>query len=192
MREEIFTTPLWVFENLLSEEEIGALEELAITDEANGCSVVKSNNQFAHHSANNFAGAFPDLPGAKSIAIKFKECLEDYAYRGLKTVSIQYWSIVSRKYAYNAKHNHGDSLLSSALYICVPDHSGDIKFHDPRPGKLMSNTTGQDSKDRQHQACLIKPKQGMLVVFPSFLEHEVTMTLSTEPRIIYSFNVSPG
>ncbi len=163
---------------------------MAIDFEQNGSSVVASNNDFAFHTTINFNGSFQQLPGAQKLAVLFKKCLENYAYK-INSVNISYWSIISRKYSYNSRHNHGDSLLSSVLYISAPEGSGEIKFHDPRPGKLMSNMIGMDSKDIQHQAIKVTPKKGMLVVFPSFLEHEVTMTLSEQPRIIYSFNINP-
>lgn len=186
----IFSTPLWIWSTSLTISELDELKELALENERLGQGLSASNNQFAFHTSINFKGTFQNLPGSKKLATIFRHCLEEYGYK-LKAVNISYWSIISRKYSYNSKHNHGDSLLSSALYITVPRSSGEIKFHDPRPGKLMSNTLGLDPTNTQHQAMKVSPAAGMLVVFPSFLEHEVTMTLSDEPRIVYSFNVSP-
>ncbi len=186
----IFSTPLWIWSTSLTISELDELGELALENERSGHGLSASNNEFAFHTPINFKGSFQNLPGSKKLATLFRQCLEEYGYK-IKAVNICYWSIISRKYSYNSKHNHGDSLLSSALYITVPKASGEIKFHDPRPGKLMSNTLGLDPKNTQHLAMKVTPAVGMMVVFPSFLEHEVTMTLSDEPRIVYSFNVSP-
>jgi uncharacterized protein (TIGR02466 family) len=188
--KKIFTTPLWVWSTNLSKQELNDLREIALNNEVNGSSVKASNNDFAFHTSTNFHGSFQKLPGAQKLAMFFKKCLDEYGYK-INSVNVSYWSIISRKYSFNSRHNHGDSLLSSALYISVPEHSGEIKFHDPRPGKLMSNMIGIDLNNVQHQAIKVTPCEGMLVVFPSFLEHEVTMTLSDEPRIIYSFNITP-
>jgi uncharacterized protein (TIGR02466 family) len=186
----IFGTPLWVLDAGLNAEELELLSDYATQCEEKMNGIRKSNNEFAYHSQNNFIGNFVNLPGAKKIGAIFSKCLLDYAYN-VKSVNIVYWTIISRKYAFNSRHNHGDSLLSAALYIKVPNKSGAINFHDPRPGKLMSNMTGINGGNIQHQAIKVTPKEGMIVVFPSFLEHEVTMTLADEPRIIYSFNINP-
>ncbi len=186
---QLFTTPLWVQESGLTDEELDHFEKYALSNEMNGEALKKSNNEFAFHTKLNFAGEFQVLPGAKKIANIFRGCLEEYAYH-VKQVQISYWAIVSRKYAYNSRHNHGDCLLSSALYVNVPEKSGEIKFYDPRPAKQMASTIGMDKNSLQHQSIKVLPKRGMFVVFPSFLEHEVTMTMSETPRIVYSFNVT--
>lgn len=186
----IFGTPLWVQNIGLSDEELRLLENLALAQENSGVALPKSNNDFAFHTQLDFAGSFVQLPGAKKIATCFKNCLNEYAYAS-KSVRISYWSIISRRYAQNDFHDHGDCVLSSALYITVPPGSGHIQFKDPRPAKSMVSRICQDSAHEIHQAVRVAPEPGMLVVFPSFLEHKVTTTLGDKPRIVYSFNITP-
>jgi uncharacterized protein (TIGR02466 family) len=188
--QPIFVTPLWVFASDLSQSELDGLETLALSVEKRSSGLVKSNNEFAHHSEINYAGSFMDLPGSKRLATVFRRCLTEYDY-SLKSIKIDYWSIISRKYAYNAAHNHGGALLSAVLYVRVPSGSGFLRFHDPRSAKVMCPTVGQDSGSLLHQSVKVDPKEGLIAIFPSFLVHDVTMTLAEEPRIIFSFNIFP-
>ena len=48
------------------------------------------------------------------------------------------WSIINYKYASNAAHTHGNSLISSAYYVQATKNCGNIVFDDPRPGAVMT------------------------------------------------------
>ena len=118
------------------------------------------------------------------------------------------WSIINPKYAYNTSHTHKGSLLSIAYYLKVPKggNSGNFKIKDPRhyntffPAvELKKNITPQihpvaiGAHGGQGNSIEIKPKEGLMLIFPSWLEHKVTQNLSEEKdpdRIVVSFNIS--
>jgi len=71
-------------------------------------------------------------------------------------------------------------LISGVYYVKMPDDAGSIVFDDPR-GPLPPF----DSK------LVISPLAGDLVLFPSWLIHQVTPTPGNEERISIAFNI-PG
>jgi|TARA_B100001094_G_C17857625_1_gene635808 hypothetical protein len=108
----------------------------------------------------------------------------------LKNLIIYPWCNINQKGAYNIRHMHYDRnlLLSGVYYVKVPKNSGTIRFWDPR-GPLIyaqkDNEYFNDSTSSQH----IFPKPGLLLFFPTWLEHDVTPNESEEDRISIAFNV---
>ena len=197
MRQEIiFGTPLWLDMLELTKVELSALREKALQSEKDSSganSARRSNKGESHHTEINFLGAFgPNLPGAAAIESAFRSAAIQYGY-AVKEASFTYWSIVSRKYSYNSRHDHASALLSGVLYISVPEHSGALRICDPRSTKRLLNTVHkgflEDKADPRHHDIEVQPVDGLLIVFPGWLEHEVTMTRAEEPRIAYSFNM---
>jgi len=67
-------------------------------------------------------------------------------------------------------HDDNDEVYSAVYYIQVPDNSGDLIIMD----------------DQQHT---ISPIEGMLVLFPPNLVHNVTKNNSTENRLSLGINI---
>lgn len=180
----------------LTNFELSALRERALQSEQNSPkgNFQRSNKGDSHHTEPNFLGAFStNLPGAATITRAFISASTQYGYN-VTEASFSYWSIVSRKYSYNTRHCHGSALLSGVLYVSAPEHSGALRLCDPRPTKRLLNHEHNkflgEEMDLRHNDVEIQPTEGALIVFPGWLEHEVTMTLAEEPRIVYSFNMT--
>ena len=185
-----WSTPIWQYDltNLKAIEElINISYECKNKEKGNG--LILSNAGFSWHSPHNFAGPTSNLSITNEVMSCFKRSATDYGYV-LKSASLSYWTIVTSKYGYNRRHNHPGSLLSGVLYLKVPEKSGSIRFTDPRLGKILEPSIGRDDI-KNCGAITIDPKVGLFVIFPSFLEHEVEMTLADEDRIIASFNLNP-
>ena len=99
------------------------------------------------------------------------------------------WAIINTGGAANLRHQHGNSTISGAYYVRAPINSGDIVFYDPRPAPIYShpNTIGSNFLNAQINS--ISPKEGALVLFPSYLDHSVNENLSNDERIVISFNI---
>ena len=106
------------------------------------------------------------------------------------------WFHVTRPGGYMGTHNH--PMASWSGVYCVdpgeedPDNpdSGVIRFHDPR----ISVTMYMDASNN-HMVAPYEPgmrtyrfKAGQLVIFPSFLMHEVAPFTGTGTRITLAFN----
>ena len=99
------------------------------------------------------------------------------------------WAIINIGGSANLRHQHGNSTISGAYYVRAPLNSGDIVFYDPRPAPVYSHPNVVDSNILNAQVKSISPKEGALVLFPSYLDHSVNENLSNDERIVISFNI---
>jgi len=100
------------------------------------------------------------------------------------------WSIINTGGAANLRHQHGNSTISGAYYVRAPKNSGDIVFYDPRPAPVYTYPKAKNPNLLNAQVNGISPKEGALVLFPSYLDHSVNENLSNEERIVISFNIT--
>jgi len=109
---------------------------------------------------------------------------------------IHAWANINRLGDYHDPHNHPHSYLSGSYYMKVPTgkdagqrgdaRSSHITFYDPRPGINMNSIKGDPYIDPEHT---ILPEAGMLLMWPSFLNHFIHPNLSKQTRISLSFNI---
>jgi len=103
---------------------------------------------------------------------------------------IHYWINFNRTGDFNRRHHHTDitTLFSGVYYLKVPSDSGRIIFHDPRSRTIDAM---MDTKYCGYQPEVsIDPQPGMIIYFPSWLEHEVEMNESDDERISIAFNIT--
>lgn len=96
------------------------------------------------------------------------------------------WVNLHHRGAYNVAHLHQGVLLSGAFYLTVPEGSGDLVLRDPRPGVMLSPFQGPGPNCARYVR--IVPRTGLLVVFPNWLEHEVTPHEADTPRVSIGMN----
>lgn len=92
----------------------------------------------------------------------------------------------------NITHSHPGSILSGVFYIKIPKNSGPIKFFNPFAEQINVNLKNQIITKYQPNNCSefsIFPKENMLILFPSWLQHCVMPNMNkTKNRISISFN----
>ena len=99
------------------------------------------------------------------------------------------WAIINTGGSTNLRHQHGNSTISGAYYVRAPNNSGDIVFYDPRPAPVYTYPKALNPNLLNAQVNGISPKEGALVLFPSYLDHSVNENLSNEERMVISFNI---
>ena len=99
------------------------------------------------------------------------------------------WAIINKGGSANLRHQHGNSTISGAYYVRAPINSGDIVFYDPRPAPVYSHPNVTNPNILNAQVNGVSPKEGALVLFPSYLDHSVNENKSAEERIVISFNI---
>ena len=99
------------------------------------------------------------------------------------------WAIINTGGSANLRHQHGNSTISGAYYVRAPKNSGDIVFYDPRPAPVYSHPNVVNPNLLNAQINGVSPKEGALVLFPSYLDHSVNENLSSQERIVISFNI---
>ncbi len=81
-------------------------------------------------------------------------------------------------------HIHPHSILSGTLYVEVPDGSGAIRFEDPRLGLMMAAPV------REGTFAIVQPRPGLILMWESWLRHEVLRGTNSGDRLSISFNFS--
>lgn len=99
------------------------------------------------------------------------------------------WANVSQIGEGHRAHVHPNNILSGVYYAQAPGGCGEIVFDDPRPqAKVLIPSTIQNTPLNTHEF-RVQPKPGMLVMFPSWLAHRVTVSKCKEERISIAFNI---
>ncbi len=99
------------------------------------------------------------------------------------------WAIINPKYAHNHLHRHPGSLFSGVYYLQIPPGAGALNFHDPRADVRMLRP--HFTKDTPFSNFLVpfESVPGRLLLFPSWLPHNVDPHLGEQPRISISFDI---
>ena len=79
-------------------------------------------------------------------------------------------------------HIHPHSILSGTLYVEVPPGSGALRFEDPRLPLMMAAPT------RPNMFVTVEPRPGLLLMWESWLRHEVLPGTGRGERLSISFN----
>lgn len=91
--------------------------------------------------------------------------------------------------ALHTAHIHPQSVISGTFYVETPPGTSSIKFEDPRLGFFMNSPSLKNKARQQNQRFFsVEPKAGQVVLFESWLKHEVPINRAKKPRISVSFN----
>ena len=95
---------------------------------------------------------------------------------------------------YNHSHNHPGCDFSGVLWLKVPENSGNLVFESPfsfQQYKLLLNYSEEFKKSTNaYDWFYIEPQEGLMIMFPSHLNHSVTSNKSDQERISVAFNIS--
>lgn len=90
---------------------------------------------------------------------------------------------------YHGFHLHPYSVISGTFYVDVPRGSGCFKIEDPRISNFMRSPCRLSKSPQVEQNYFkVEPKPGNLVLFESWLKHEVPAHQGDGIRISVSFN----
>ena len=86
-------------------------------------------------------------------------------------------------------HIHPNSAISGTTYVSMPKGASAIKFEDPRLPMMMAAPPKKNNANIGSRTFnYIKPNVGDVLLWESWLRHEVPMNLAEEERISVSFN----
>ena len=100
------------------------------------------------------------------------------------------WAVINKKNSSNAMHIHSNNYISAAYYVKAPVNCGDIVFYDPRFAATYRYPKISKTNKLNSNTVSFQPKEGMLVLFPSYLQHSVNVNKTDEERIVISFNIN--
>ncbi|MEO0945271.1 MAG: TIGR02466 family protein [Pseudomonadota bacterium] len=86
-------------------------------------------------------------------------------------------------------HLHPHSVISGTTYVAMPEDASALKFEDPRHAMMMAAPPrSKDAPEELRGFVYVKPQVGDVLLWESWLRHEVPMNLSEDDRISVSFN----
>tara|TARA_B100001564_G_scaffold172679_1_gene145279 strand:+ start:2254 stop:2814 length:561 start_codon:yes stop_codon:yes gene_type:complete len=177
---DLFSCPLWIGECELDRPKLGAaimeFKELQMNNLA---------SNIGGYQGIDFDKFYPDFSKNVIMSMPTKIMGEE--------LIVKSWINLNYKGNFNIKHQHFNQsiILSGVYYFKVHQKGGKIIFHDPRTPLIRSGQDFQifgDANDFNGNFH-VKPKDDMIIFFPSWFEHSVQSSLSDEPRISIAFNI---
>ncbi len=142
------------------------------------------------------------LPLVDALRAQFEAAIRDYV-RDLpadenhpllrrQTAAFKFsgsWSVRLTRAGYHVNHVHSQGWISSCYYVRVPQAAADASL---QAGWLKLGETDLKLGQREQIGRVIQPREGMLVLFPSYLFHGTTPFDTDEERITVAFDVVPA
>ena len=123
-----------------------------------------------------------------------KNELINYAYNlpeSIKTPDqsrfrISGWGVSLASSGYQIRHSHPEAIASGVLYVSIPSDMSSRQNDKQGSLYFSSRIEGPDQKSLH-----IKPENGVLVMFPSYMPHETIPFESAQKRICIAVNLIP-
>jgi uncharacterized protein (TIGR02466 family) len=154
------------------------------------------NGFTSYGSANElhrFSSTFADLEKRidREVA-KFARQL-DFQLGGKPLRMTNCWVNVMHPNTHHGMHIHPLSVISGTYYVRSSPEASKIKFEDPRLGLFMAAPPRKSPcKPLNRTFVELKAESGSVVLFESWLRHEVPLQKGKTPRISISFNYGWG
>ncbi|MCW1920412.1 TIGR02466 family protein [Rhodobacter sp. KR11] len=135
------------------------------------------------------APIFADLQKAldKHVAAFVEDLGFDLAGKKLKCDS--FWINILPEGGSHGSHIHPHAVISGTTYVSMPEGTSALKLEDPRHAMMMNGPLRLKTADQSLQPFVyVKPSVGEVLLWESWLRHEVPMNMAEEERISVSFN----
>ncbi|MEP3265229.1 MAG: TIGR02466 family protein [Hyphomicrobiales bacterium] len=123
----------------------------------------------------------------KHVAAFVKDLDFDLGDKKIKLDSL--WINILPTGGVHTSHLHPHSVISGTTYVTMPEGASAIKFEDPRMAMMMA-APPRKTKARPELRNFIyaAPEAGEVLLWESWLRHEVPINMADEDRISVSFN----
>jgi len=89
----------------------------------------------------------------------------------------------------HASHLHPHSVISGTTYVAMPSGASALKLEDPRSARMMAAPGRKaDARRELRNFIYVAPEVGDVLLWESWLRHEVPMNMADDERISVSFN----
>jgi uncharacterized protein (TIGR02466 family) len=99
------------------------------------------------------------------------------------------WANISAPGATHKAHTHPNNYLSGVYYLQADEGARHINFDDPRPQTNIMNPQVRETNAQNAAQIHLGVSEGMLVLFPAWLQHSVPENRSARNRISIAFNL---
>jgi uncharacterized protein (TIGR02466 family) len=113
----------------------------------------------------------------------------DMDLQGAKLAMTDCWVNVMGRHAVHSLHLHPLSVISGTFYVSTPPGSSRIRFEDPRLDRFMGAPPKRDpARPENRQQVTYDVSAGNVILFESWLRHEVAPNPGRGERVSISFN----
>lgn len=127
----------------------------------------------------------------KHVAAFAKDLAFDLGDKKIKLDSL--WINILPEGGIHTSHLHPHSVISGTTYVSMPKGTSVIKFEDPRLAMMMAAPGRKaDAPTDLRNFVYVTPDVGDVLLWESWLRHEVPMNMAEDDRISVSFNYSWG
>jgi uncharacterized protein (TIGR02466 family) len=99
------------------------------------------------------------------------------------------WVNLLKPGGHHTGHIHPHSIVSGTFYVEAPKGSGAIRFEDPRlPMMMAAPLRSDDAPEELRPFVSVEPRPGLLLMWESWLRHEVLPGTTKSDRLSISFN----
>ena len=198
-------TPLFVSEVYRADlgSELGAdfLEELddtcrAVADEDEAGQAWSQQKGYLGYTS---YASLNDLPARAEVFATLKKKLDahvaafaealEYDLHGRKLKLDSLWINVLEHLGTHSGHIHPHSVISGTFYVAIPEGASALRFEDPRLPQMMAAPVRKPGARKDHETFVaMAPTAGTVLLWESFIRHEVPINLGEDVRISVSFN----
>jgi uncharacterized protein (TIGR02466 family) len=115
----------------------------------------------------------------------------DLDLRGRALAMTDCWVNIMHRRVAHSLHLHPLATISGTYYVRTPPGCAGLKFEDPRLERFMAAPPRKARTRVPNRSWVTFPaRAGQLVLFESWLRHEVSPNLSAGERVSVSFNYS--
>ena len=158
----------------------------------------------AWSKANGYGGytsyaSLDDLPRRASAFAELKRRLDRHAKAYARALHLDLgrgrlvleamWVNVLKPGAGHSGHIHPLSVISGTVYVATPPGSSALKLEDPRlPLMMAAPPRDKDAPEGLRPFVYVTPEAGDVLMWESWLRHEVPANRAKSPRVSISFN----
>lgn len=172
---------------------IEAIRMLAVEDQA-GRAWCRSHGYRGYTSY----GSLNDLPRRMPEFAELKRHLDRHAVAYAEALNLDMarkprldnlWVNVLKPGGGHTGHIHPHAILSGTVYVDVPDGASSLKLEDPRlPFMMARPSLTEAASEAERPFVYLQPQAGTILMWESWLRHEVPTNQARSDRISISFN----
>jgi uncharacterized protein (TIGR02466 family) len=141
------------------------------------------------HKLHQMSPTFQDLERRLKRHVKAFAAAVEWDLTGRELAMTDCWLNIMSRNAVHGLHLHPLSTLSGTYYVQVPAGSPGIKFEDPRLDRYMAAPPRSPRASPKNRPWVTLPAvAGQVVLFESWLRHEVASHPTAAERVSVSFN----
>ncbi len=99
------------------------------------------------------------------------------------------WANINPPEARHRAHTHPNNFLSGVYYVKVPQGGNHISFTDPRVQRAVMQPRFHKENVLNASVVTLEVSDGVMIMFPSWLQHDVRRNASHEERVSIAFNL---